>query len=258
MNMAFSFTHISEEKRLKIRFAREMEFFLARRNKGIPLVHDVRRRASVKDIIESFGVPHTEIMEIGFNGIPVDFSFVPGHGGELVVAAVEPPFDVTADHLLRPALKQVKFIADLNVLKLGRYLLLLGFDVSLARQLTDGEIAAAAGKERRIVLTRDTRLLYRKKIEFARRIRASQPMVQLKETLEFFGLIPDPGLFFTRCTACNLVLTPVAKADIDLRLEPKTRKYFNHFLTCPGCDQIFWRGSHYEAVQSRFRAAGIF
>ncbi len=258
MKMAPFPIHTRPEKKLTIRFAEELDFFLARQNRRIPLFCDVRRRASVKDIIESFGVPHTEIMEILFNGVPVDFSFIPEHGGQLISAGIEPPFDVTARHLLRQSpLARLKFIADLNVMKLGRYLLLLGFDVCLARQLTDAQIAAAAKKEQRIVLTRDTRLLCRKKIEFARRIRTSQPMDQLKETIEFFGLSPDPDLFFTRCSACNMVLEPVTKLSVYHRLEPKTQKYFHHFRECPDCGHIFWKGSHYDAILHRFRAAGI-
>lgn len=244
------------DHRLTLRFHGDLDFFLS---PGAGRRHyDVRRRASVKDIIQSSGVPHTEVGEICHNRRIVDFSFIPETGGRLTVRPVSPPFDVCSGTRLRPEpMDAVRFIADLNVLKLGRYLLFLGYDVRLAFDLPDEGIAAAARRERRIVLTRDTRLLFRRNVVFARRIRRVSPMDQLKEVLTFFGLKPSPVLFFTRCVRCNEALEPVEKKEILHRLEPKTRKYFHRFLRCPGCRQIFWKGSHYDRILDRFRASGV-
>jgi len=33
------------------------------------------------------------------------------------------------------------------------------------------------------------------------------------------------------------------------RLEPKTRAYYNEFSICTACDQIYWKGSHYERIR---------
>lgn len=37
--------------------------------------------------------------------------------------------------------------------------------------------------------------------------------------------------------------------DIVDQLEPKTRKYYNEFHRCRGCDQIYWKGSHFEKLE---------
>lgn len=243
---------------VRVLFSEGLAYFLPGRGRGRALNHDLRRRASVKDIVQSFGVPHTEVGQICFNGAAVDFSFIPERSGSLDVRGIVSPFEVVKSSRLRPrCLNLIRFIADLNVMKLGRYLLLLGFDVELARDMPDKGIAEAAEKQGRIVLTRDTRLLFRSKISFARRIRASLTMAQLVETLEFFGLRPDPAQFFTRCVRCNRALERVEKERVYHLLEPKTRKYFTRFLRCPGCRQVFWKGSHYDRILDRFKDLGI-
>ena len=51
---------------------------------------------------------------------------------------------------------------------------------------------------------------------------------------------------FQRCLKCNTPLQPVPKQQIIDRLEPLTKKYFDDFHICPACNQIYWRGSHFE------------
>lgn len=242
---------------VSITFDPVLDFFLPDRRQGGGLDYPLTRKASVKDIIESVGVPHTEVGRLRFNGQEIDFAFVPDGPGNLNVRGISPPFDVRSRSMLRPEpLDRVRFIADVNVLKLGRLLILLGFDVAGSPTFTDDQIADMAESESRIVLTRDTTLLKRKKIVFARRIRENLPYDQVMEVVNFFGL-RDQTAFFSRCTQCNQPLEPVAKTDVLDQLQPKTRKYFFDFFQCPGCGKIFWKGSHYEAMTDTFTALGL-
>jgi uncharacterized protein with PIN domain len=243
---------------ISITFDPVLNFFLPDRHPGRKLDYPLTRSASVKDIIESLGVPHTEVGGIGFNGQEIDFAFVPDVPGNLDVRGITPPFDVRSPSRLRPeSLDRVRFIADVNVLKLGRLLILLGFDVACSSSFSDDEIADIAQAQSRIVLTRDTLLLKRKKIAFARRIRSNLPYEQVLEVVEFFGL-HHLTTFFSRCTVCNRQLVPVEKNDIMHLLEPRTRLYFFDFLQCPQCRKIFWKGSHYDAMENTFSRLGIF
>jgi uncharacterized protein with PIN domain len=234
------------------------DFFLAGKHQGRQLEYSLTRRASVTDIIESLGIPHTEVGLIRFDGQKIDFSFVPAAPGMLQVHAVQAPFNVLSPSMLRPVpLDCIRFVADVNVLKLGRLLILLGFDVACSSSFSDDEIADIAQAQSRIVLTRDTLLLKRKKIAFARRIRSNLPYEQVLEVVEFFGL-HHLTTFFSRCTVCNRQLVPVEKNDIMHLLEPRTRLYFFDFLQCPQCRKIFWKGSHYDAMENTFSRLGIF
>jgi hypothetical protein len=242
---------------LIIEFEKSFDFFLSRKVSHGRALCPLDRKAGVKDIVESYGVPHTEIGSLVFNRRPVDFSFVCLTGGILSVGAVQPPFDVCSPSFLRPhPACGVRFIADVNVMRLGRLMILAGFDVCCSSSYEDAQIADIAEQESRIVLTRDTRLLMRKKITFARRIRAQEPYAQLMETLSFFGL-KGALSFFTRCTRCNTLLQPVTKAAVLPLLEPRTRRYYNEFLQCPRCSQVYWPGSHRDHLLEKMRAVGL-
>ena len=242
---------------LHIEFRGEVNFFLRRESPLTVVAHTLNRKASVKDIVESFRIPHTEIGTLLFNKRPVDFSFNPESDGELVVEGIESPYDVTRPGYLRgEALDELRFIADVNVMKLGKLLIMLGFDVKISESFSDKTIARLAWEEKRVVLTRDTDLLKRKNIVFARRLRNHNPYDQLCETLHFFG-ITGPFHFFSRCSRCNTKLERVEKEKIIHRLAPKTKKYYNKFYLCPDCMRVFWKGSHHDSMKQRFEDKGI-
>jgi len=204
------------------------------------------------------GVPHTEVGGLRCHGETIDFSFIPGHGGHISILSIKPPFDVTKKDVLRPdPFDKIRFVADVNVGKLAKFLLRIGYDTLYSNRFTDAEVADIAAQDKRIVLTRDTALLKRKKIVFGKRIRQSDPYLQFKEVLNYFGIDKGPFDFLSRCTFCNIILKPVEKHKILNRLEPKTKKYYNEFKICPSCNRIFWKGSHHEDMKKRFTGLGI-
>ena len=138
-----------------------------------------------------------------------------------------------------------RFIVDVNLGKLARLLRMLGFDAVYMNDYTDHEVAGLAGKESRIVLSRDRRLLRFKTIVHGYWLRSDDPRIQIGEVLRRFGLytLIKP---FNRCLECNGVIVPVEKDKILERIEPKTILYFNDFFICSDCGKIYWKGSHYD------------
>ena len=243
--------------KLFIQFDKSLDYFLTEAKNGRQFEYTLNRKASVKDIIESFGIPHTEVGHISFKGMEIDFSFIPSSSGLLNVQCIESPFNVMSPTFLRPfSLKRTKFLADVNVIKLGRLLIIMGFDVSYSPSLSDREIANIAETEARIILTRDTQLLKRKKIIFAKRIKSDYPYEQLIETIRFFGL-EKQIYFFSRCTKCNCKLVGVSKEKVIHLLEPKTKKFFDIFFQCPQCNNVFWKGSHFDNIKKKISSIGI-
>jgi len=55
---------------------------------------------------------------------------------------------------------------------------------------------------------------------------------------------------FRRCLRCNGLLQPAVKQEVESRLPPRTKELFNEFHVCPACGRIYWKGSHYERMQS--------
>jgi len=83
------------------------------------------------------------------------------HGGERV--AVYPVFerlDISPVIRLRPKpLRDTRFILDVHLGKLARYLRMLGFDVAYDRERDDETIIDLSLEQKRIILTRDIGIL---------------------------------------------------------------------------------------------------
>ena len=231
---------------MQIRFYAELNDFLAPRLRNAEFTHDFERRTSVKDMIESFGVPHTEVEIILVNGKSVDFSRIVQDGDHISVYPLFESFDVSPLIRLRPEpLRIPRFVLDTNLGRLARYLRLLGFDCLYENDYEDATVARISSEQQRTLLTRDRRLLQRKIITHGYFVREVRPRLQVQEVLSRFDLyrLVAP---FSRCIRCNGALQTVAKQAIEERLEPKTRKYFNSFRMCADCGQIYWQGSHYQ------------
>ena len=243
---------------LTIIFPEEFRRFVRPRKRDLNIRYVVDRKTSVKDIIEALGVPHTEVGRITAGGESVGFDWIPTDSNRIHIRPITPPFDVTKPSFLRPIpFSGLRFIVDVNVGKLALLLRILGLDTEYTNTLGDREIAERAESEQRIVLSKDTGLLKRNQVVFGRHIQSVRPDDQLVEVVRFFG-IQGPFQPFSRCLRCNQVLEPVEKADILHRLQPKTKKYFNRFKTCPDCDRIYWNGSHLDLMKERLAKAGIY
>ena len=231
--------------RVQLRFYEELNDFLAPALRKVAFSHTFDRRASIKDMIESFGVPHTEVEIILVNGESVDFSYIVQDGDYISVYPVFESLDISPLLRLRPApLRSPAFVLDSNLGRLARYLRLLGFDCLYQNDFDDETVASIADQEQRTVLTRDRALLQRKVITRGYFVRAVRPRLQVKEVLarfDLYGLVTP----FNRCIRCNGDLQVIDKQAIEKRLEPKTRKYFDTFRMCADCGQIYWQGSHH-------------
>jgi uncharacterized protein with PIN domain len=231
--------------KIRLRFYEELNDFIAPALRKVEIIHDFSRKASVKDMIESFGVPHTEVELILINGVSVDFSTIVQDGDRISIYPTFECFDVTPLLRLRPKpLRLPKFVVDANLGRLARYLRLLGFDSLYHNDYDDETVAKIASEKHRIVLTRDRTLLQRKIITHGYFVRAVTPKLQVKEVLKRFDLyrLVAP---FTRCTRCNGKLEQTEKQEIEHRLEPLTKKHYDNFLICFECRRIYWQGSHY-------------
>jgi uncharacterized protein len=202
---------------------------------------------SVKDRIEACGVPHTEVDLILVAGVPVGFDYQLMPGDWVSVYPVFRSLDVGGG--LRPEPPLGRFVVDVNLGKLARYLRLLGFDAVSDQELDDADLARISAEDDRILLTKDRNLLKRSIIIHGYCVREVWPRAQLVEVVRRFGLV---GLIspFARCIECNGVIESVSKDEIEDRLEPLTREHFDEFRRCQSCGRIFWRGSHFEKLMT--------
>jgi uncharacterized protein len=145
-------------------------------------------------------------------------------------------------------LADIKFILDVHLGKLAKFLRLFGFDAFCDANLNDSEIIRYSLSDKRIILTRDKELLLRKEVTDGYRILSQKPNEQLREVFRRFDLKSRINVF-TRCMECNGLLENVHKEEVIHRLFPKTCRFYSNFKKCPICDRIYWEGSHYERMR---------
>ncbi len=219
--------------------------------------YPLSRRASIKDIIEAVGIPHTEIGAVEKKGTQLDFTYLPEPGEKLDIYPVAAGAAATAPNLLRtgpPA--GHRFLVDINVARLAGLLRMAGFDTDSVqdwqRTPAKREIARRCSDSGRILLSRDKELLKHREVGRGRLVRAQHPTAQLYEIVNLFGLHSELAPF-SRCLRCNGLLEAVDKQSVLERLEPLTKKYYSIFKRCESCARIYWKGSHHEKMTALLR-----
>ncbi len=231
------------------RFYEELNDFLPIAKRGIPFSYLVRGNPSVKDSIEALGVPHVDVDMIIVNGEPVDFTCKLKDKDQISVYPVFESFDISGVSPLRAKpLRETKFILDVHLGKLAKYLRLCGLDTLYRNHFSDNEIIGMSLSDHRIILTRDRGILKNRKVTHGYWIRSQNPQEQLKEVLLRFDLKKSVRPFI-RCLECNGELADIAMKEIVDKLQPKTKKYYAEFRLCNGCNRIYWEGSHYERMK---------
>ena len=206
-------------------------------------------KSSIKDVIESCGVPHPEVDWILIDRQAVGFDHTLAKDAEVEVFPVENRDTIYTDKCLQ-TIDISKFVSDGHLGGLTRNLRLLGFDVAYSQNPNDRQLLDVMTRENRALLTRDRRLLMHAIVQHGYWPRSQNPEEQTVEIIRRFNLSESIAPF-SRCLRCNAVLKEVAKSDVIDRLEPLTKIYYNQFRRCPGCKQIYWPGSHFPKLQRR-------
>lgn len=145
----------------------------------------------------------------------------------------------------------MKFVADCMLGRLAKWLKILGFDVLYFPKAADRDLVAVARREERVLLTRDTGLIERT----ARRpnrlfIRSDDWEEQVFQVLDEYGLW-DQVRPNTRCIACNLPLKSLSRERARNLVTPYVREHADSFAVCPGCDRVYWQGTHFGDMERK-------
>jgi uncharacterized protein len=237
--------------RITLRFYAALNDFLPPARRHAPVVADVPPTATIKDVVEAQGVPHTEVDLLVTRGEPVDFAYRVREGDRI---AVYPPFrTLDLDPLPRlrpPPLPEPRFVLDTHLGALATLLRLLGFDARYRNDYDDPALAALSRDEGRILLTRDRGLLKRNAVTYGYHVWQTDPERQALEVLRRFDLF-DAVAPFRRCLRCNGPLVPVPKTEVLDRLPPLTRRTYHEFSRCTDCGQVYWKGAHFGRLEAQ-------
>jgi uncharacterized protein with PIN domain len=141
-----------------------------------------------------------------------------------------------------------RFVADVMLGRLARWLRALGYDTLYFRDAADRRLLGVALTERRVLLTRDAPLARRAR-EAGLLVRAEGLDAQIREVAAALGLVPGRAL--SRCLECNGLLVAVEREAVRRRVPPYTFATQREFLACSACDRVFWAGTHVEAIRRR-------
>ena len=149
----------------------------------------------------------------------------------------------------------MRFLADPPLVKLAKWLRILGYDAFYFRQ-TDPEILMGKARcEERIVLTRGIYLGERLASALLLHlfIQSDHLMEQLRQMDEARPLLASARLF-TRCLTCNEELQQVPREVAEGRVPEFVYLTLEPFVECPFCHKVYWPGTHHCRMEERIRA----
>jgi uncharacterized protein len=235
--------------KVRLRFHGDLNVFLRSKASGALIERALAEKTSIKDVIESCGVPHPEVDLILVDDETVDFDYTLASDAKVEVFPIENRGTNPTEKRLQ-TLRITRFVADGHLGGLTRNLRLLGFDVAYPKDADDRQLLEVMARENRALLTRDRRLLMHAIVQhgyYPRSQNANDQTIEVVRRFDLSELIAP----FTRCLRCNSPLRKVSKTEIIERLEPLTKIYYEEFRRCTGCGQIYWPGSHFSKLQKR-------
>jgi uncharacterized protein with PIN domain len=237
--------------KVRLRFHGDLSVFLGS-EAGDVIERRLAEKTSIKDVIESCGVPHPEVDLILIDEQTVGFDHTLTTDTTVEVFPVRNRGTNRTEKRLQ-TVGITRFVADGHLGGLTRNLRLLGFDVAYPKNADDRELLDVMARENRALLTRDRHLLMHGIVQHGycpRSQNADEQTIEVVRRFDLSELIAP----FARCLRCNAPLEEAAKADVIDKLEPLTKIYYEQFRRCPGCKQIYWSGSHFPKLQKRIEA----
>ena len=147
---------------------------------------------------------------------------------------------------------ETKFIVDINVGKLAKWLRIMGYDTLLFTDQDDGKMINIALNQQRIVLTKDTQIMKRRLITSGKLrailVEGDNFKDQLQQVASALNL-KNQSNPFSLCPECNQKLYQTTKDKVTDLVPPYVYKTQNHYMECPSCHRIYWHGTHWLAMK---------
>jgi len=224
---------------IHLSFAPELHIFVgARRRAGrSSLVTD--GVSTLGHVVESLGVPLTEVGGLLVDGREAPASHIPADGESVEVRPVARPQRIEGAPL--------RFLLDVHLGTLARRMRLLGIDTAYeSTDIGDPALAARSAAERRVMLSRDRGLLRRRELWAGAYVYSTRPEQQLREVLERF--VPELSPW-ERCVSCNGPLVKTSKDSVRAELKDGTEHAYDAFAKCADCGQVYWQGAHHARLE---------
>ena len=142
----------------------------------------------------------------------------------------------------------MQFVADAMLGRLARWMRTIGCDVAYYRDIKDRDLTDIAQRENRMILTRDTLLIKRKRVRGnAFFVEGDSYKDQLRQVVLTFSIDPYQNLL-TRCIECNVRLEDIDREKVVGSLPEYVSKSQDFFRTCLRCSRIYWPATHKDSI----------
>ena len=131
---------------------------------------------------------------------------------------------------------------------LAKWLRILGYDTCYDPAMDDHQLVRLARAEGRVLLTRDRELARRPGLNTVF-VNAESLEAQIGQVLTELELEPDRS--FSRCPVCNEQLAEVDREVARRRVPKYVAQTQESFRACPGCQRIYWRGTHWQQMDEQ-------
>lgn len=224
---------------IQLSFAPELHIFVDARRRVGRTVAVTDGVSTLGHVVESLGVPLTEVGELLVDGRTVSTAHVPAAGESVEVRPVPRPQRIEGAPL--------RFLLDVHLGTLARRMRLLGIDTAYeSTDIGDPALAARSAAERRVLLSRDRGLLRRRELWAGAYVYSTRPEQQLRETLERFAPELSP---WERCVSCNGALVRTTKDSVRAEIKDGTEHAYDAFAKCADCGQVYWQGAHHARLE---------
>jgi len=234
---------------IDVRLYEELNDYLPLERRKRTFAYEVADGATVGNVVDRLGVPRDEIDLVLVDGVPVGFDHRVRDRERIALYPVFEALDVGSVTALpgRP-LRETRFVLDVHLGRLARYLRLLGFDAMYCRDFDDDELAAVSRLEGRILLSRDGPLVARRDVTHGYLVTSAVPRAQAAEVVRRLDLASRVRPF-RRCLMCNGEVAAVAVAAVGGALPEWVRATHREVRRCPTCGRVYWRGGHWQRMQ---------
>lgn len=150
----------------------------------------------------------------------------------------------------------IRFMADVMLGRLARWLRILGYDTAYEKDMDDHDLIERVLAEDRWLLTRDGHMVQRKVLRGRHTLIESDDLEnqlrQLHRDLKIDLDLNHPREY--RCADCNLILRVLSHFDAAPLVPPLVAQQYHEFLQCSHCCRVFWPGTHWENLLKRLAA----
>ena len=141
---------------------------------------------------------------------------------------------------------------------LARWLWAAGQRAVWCQERDDTDLIRKALRAGAVLLTPDSLLLERRVIRTGLLPTLwVPPTLRVPEQLALVFEQLDLRVGPPRCMRCGGALVPVPKAAVADRIPPRTALWLDEYFLCESCNGLFWRGTHWQRIQSQLRALGL-